>query len=261
MRLTAFLAGVFVCAAIFSFSSKVSAEAPQQIALANSVSVSNEYGMKVLEAASEQKTPLPPPEPPKPKEHTVAEGETLSTIATQHGSTWQRVYAKNPNVANPDIIDVGLVVTVPTADEQLAERAIPLPEPVEAVPATPRSSSVAPVAKAKPRPATAKPVAPRGSAGGNTYSAGYCTWYAKSRRPDLPNNLGNADTWVARAAAQGIPTGAAPRAGAIGQRGMHVVYVESVNGDGTVSISEMNREGWNVVSSRTVPANYFQYIY
>jgi peptidoglycan DL-endopeptidase CwlO len=77
----------------------------------------------------------------------------------------------------------------------------------------------------------------------------------------LPNNLGNANTWVARAAAQGIPTGSAPRVGAIGQQGMHVVYVESVNGDGTVTVSEMNFRGRYVISSRTVPASTFRYIY
>lgn len=80
-------------------------------------------------------------------------------------------------------------------------------------------------------------------------------------RPDLPNNLGNADTWVARAAAQGIPTGSAPRVGAIGQQGMHVVYVQSVNGNGTVTISEMNYQGLYIISTRTVPANSFMYIY
>ena len=77
----------------------------------------------------------------------------------------------------------------------------------------------------------------------------------------MPNNLGNANTWVARAAAQGMATGSTPRAGAVGQQGMHVVYVESVNGDGTVTISEMNHVGWNVVNQRTVPASNFQYIY
>ena len=101
----------------------------------------------------------------------------------------------------------------------------------------------------------------RSSSAGNSYGYGYCTWYVKNRRPDMPNNLGNANTWVARAAAQGMATGSAPRAGAVGQAGMHVVYVESVNADGSVTVSEMNRAGWNVISSRTVPASYFQYIY
>jgi surface antigen len=80
-------------------------------------------------------------------------------------------------------------------------------------------------------------------------------------RPDLPNNLGNANTWVSRAAAQGLATGSAPRVGAVGQQGMHVVYVEAVNGDGTVTISEMNHAGLYVRTVRTVPASTFMYIY
>ena len=99
------------------------------------------------------------------------------------------------------------------------------------------------------------------SSTGNRYSPGYCTWYVKNMRPDLPNNLGNANTWVSRAAAQGITTGSTPKAGAVGQRGMHVVYVESVNADSTVTISEMNHKGLYVRTVRTLPANYFTYIY
>lgn len=109
----------------------------------------------------------------------------------------------------------------------------------------------------------AKPVlAPRSeTVPGNTYAAGNCTWYAKSKRPDLPNNLGNANTWASRAKAQGYETGNEPREGAIGQRGMHVVYVERVNPDNTVLISEMNYVGLGKINNRTLPANSFTYIY
>lgn len=89
----------------------------------------------------------------------------------------------------------------------------------------------------------------RGSGGG--YSAGYCTAFAWSMRPDLPGNLGNANTWTTRASAQGYATGYIPRAGAIGQQGMHVAYVTSVNADGTFNVSEQNYKGWNIISSRS----------
>lgn len=95
----------------------------------------------------------------------------------------------------------------------------------------------------------------------NTYSFGNCTWYAKHRRPDLPNSLGNAGTWFNRARALGIATGSTPKVGAIGQRNNHVVFVEQVNQDGSVFISEMNRKGLNIISTRTIPADYFLYIY
>lgn len=105
----------------------------------------------------------------------------------------------------------------------------------------------------------------RGVSTANTYDAGYCTWYVKERRPDLPNNLGNANTWYARAEAQGLAVGSLARAGAVGTTTAgaegHVVYVESVNSDGTINISEMNHTGWNEYDSRTVDASLFLYIY
>ena len=40
----------------------------------------------------------------------------------------------------------------------------------------------------------------------------------------------------------------------------HVGYVTSVNGDGTITISEMNRLGWNVQNYRTLSAAGYQYV-
>jgi surface antigen len=198
------------------------------------------------EDASAKKEEIKPP-----VEHIVVAGDTLTSISEKYQSDWHRLFNKNTQLQSPDILMVGEKLVIPNADEQLAER--PLPAAQVAVPqpaATPRSAAQATTASAY-----------RGSSAGNTYTPGYCTWYAKNMRPDLPNNLGNADTWVYRAAAQGIPTGGAPRVGAIGQQGMHVVYVERVNSDGTVFISEMNYQGLYIRSTRTVPASYFTYIY
>ena len=103
--------------------------------------------------------------------------------------------------------------------------------------------------------------------GSNTYDYGYCTWYVKNRRgASLPNSLGNANTWYSRAAAAGMAVGSVPRPGAVGTttRGSlgHVVYVESVNGDGSITISEMNAAaGWGNTNTRTASASEFVYIY
>lgn len=199
----------------------------------------------------------------EPVTHTVEVGENLSTIAKEHETTWRRIWDKNSELDNPDIIRVGQELVIPDDDEDLEPR--PLPEPVIVQPAEPAQTAAQPPA-ASTRTSTntvtsSTTNAPRGSSSGNLYTPGYCTWYVKNRRPDLPNNLGNADTWVARARAQGLPTGSTPRVGAVGQQGMHVVYVERVNGDGTVTVSEMNWHGLYVISSRTVPASNFMYIY
>lgn len=100
---------------------------------------------------------------------------------------------------------------------------------------------------------------------GNTYAYGNCTAFAKSKRPDLPNNLGNANTWYARASAQGFPVGSEPRVGAVGvdTGGYlgHVVYVEKDYGDGTIGVSEANVYGLGVIDERRVGAASFLYIY
>lgn len=193
--------------------------------------------------------------PAAPITHPVQPGESLSRVAEKYQTTWTRLFDKNAQIADPNIINVNDQIVIPSPDEPLAARELP------AVVPPPQTAPTNSYRQTAPKSVVSSPSTGRASSAGNTYGYGYCTWYVKNRRPDMPNNLGNANTWVARAAAQGMATGSAPRAGAVGQAGMHVVYVESVNGDGTVTVSEMNRAGWNVVSSRTVPAGYFQYIY
>ena len=197
-----------------------------------------------------------PPTPPQPATHAVQPGDTLEKIAKQYQIDWIRLWQKNANIAHPDILTVGTTIVVPLADEQLATRELPKPPVVDPKP-KPTAAKKQVTVKPQVKPRTIS----RGSSSGNGYTAGYCTWYAKNKRPDLPNNLGDARYWVSRAAAQGIPTGSTPRAGAIGQRDNHVVYIESVNGDGTVTISEMNYRARYDVTRRTVPASYFRYIY
>lgn len=252
MRVTALMAGLFLCVLVFLTSdAKANAQTQQALVLdASNVSQSSTGTIAVLDlvVADKQVEDVPPAPTPKPAQtHTVAAGDSLTKIAATYQTTWQRLYAKNTDLADPNVITSGYVLTIPTADEVLPERTVPV---------APVVTTSQPVSSAKP--AT---TAHRGAVAGNSYTYGYCTWYVKNRRPDMPNNLGNANTWVARAAAQGMATGSAPRTGAVGQQGMHVVYVEAVNGDGTVTISEMNHLGFGVINSRTVPASYFSYIY
>lgn len=203
-----------------------------------------------------------PPEPkPQPVLHEVGANESLTTIASQYNTTWNRLYNKNEQIANPELITVGDKLTIPLPDETLVERALPEPPAPVQIPVPVVTKAKINRASAVANDSAVNAGVSRGTSSGNTYSPGYCTWYAKNMRPDLPNNLGNANTWVARAAAQGLSTGSAPRVGAIGQQGMHVVYVQSVNIDGTVTISEMNYGGLYKIGTRTVPASIFQYIY
>jgi surface antigen len=101
----------------------------------------------------------------------------------------------------------------------------------------------------------------RASYGYNGYDYGWCTWYVANKRLaaglPMPTNLGNASTWAVRAAAYGLATGRTPRVGAAvvtATRGAgHVAYVERINSDGTIWISEMNSRG-QVSIENTAPA-------
>lgn len=109
--------------------------------------------------------------------------------------------------------------------------------------------------------------------GSNGYDYGYCTWYAANRRAQIgrpiPSNLGNASTWKVLAQRAGIGVGNTPKEGAViwtppRDYYGHVGFVEKVNGDGSVEISEMNTQGWGRVSKKTLSAGdaaRYGYIY
>jgi surface antigen len=112
--------------------------------------------------------------------------------------------------------------------------------------------------------------------GSNGYDYGFCTWYVANRRAQigrpLPSNLGDAWTWDDRAASAGIRVDNTPAVGAavvtktsVGPG--HVAFVEAVNDDGSVWISEMNSSGqrsmtdssraggWGQVDYKLIPAS------
>lgn len=124
----------------------------------------------------------------------------------------------------------------------------------------------------------------RASYGYNGYDYGYCTWYVANKRIAagrvMPTNLGNASTWGTRAAAYGLATGRTPQIGAAvvtSTRGAgHVAFVEQINDDDSVWVSEMNSSGqvsmtdtnraggWGRVDFKLIPAgaaNSYTYVY
>lgn len=102
-------------------------------------------------------------------------------------------------------------------------------------------------------------------ASGNGYAYGYCTYYAYNRRAELGKpiggNWGDAVAWSSYARMDGFQVDHTPGVGAIIQNGGgwgnfgHVGVVEKVNSDGSLMVSDMNWLGWNMVSTRTVPAS------
>lgn len=135
----------------------------------------------------------------------------------------------------------------------------------------------------QPAPTTSRSLSSRGFSFGsvpvygyNGYDYGFCTWYVANKRIQigrpLPANLGDAWTWDDRASAAGLPVNNTPAYGAAvvtnsTRRPGHVAFVERVNPDGSVWISEMNSRGqvsidnsapaggWGKVDFKLIPAD------
>lgn len=192
---------------------------------------------------------------------TVQMGDTLTAIADAHSTTVNDILVTNA-ISDPNLIEPGQVLQMPTPPQGLTGFSSSLKVAAAAFMAPPAQMAQS-VTQAATTTAVAQPTYRAASSAGNTYYAGTCTWYVKSRIPSLPNQLGNGGYgWLAAAAAFGYATGSTPAPGAIGVESGHVVIIESVNGNGTVNISEMNYAGQvGVVYYRTTSASEFRYIY
>ena len=99
---------------------------------------------------------------------------------------------------------------------------------------------------------------------------GQCTYYVFNRMAQVGtpighSMMGNAAEWPSYARSYGYSVSHSPSAGSaiVFQQGLagadptygHVGFVEAVNADGSLYISEMNVRGLNVISYRTIPAS------
>ena len=98
------------------------------------------------------------------------------------------------------------------------------------------------------------------TSGRNLYTSGQCTYYVFDRvGGKIGSTWGNASNW-ANACKSWLHSEQYTKAGAIMQTTQgaygHVAYVESVNSNGSVRVSEMNYGyGPGVVTSRTISAS------
>ncbi len=206
--------------------------------------------------------------------YTVKANDTLDSIAAKFGTTVQNITVFN---------DLELSGLVPG-------NRIVLPSGI--VPTTERPGYVAPFAARGFAYGTTRfaggfgggdlqVINPYSLISSNIYSFrnsganGQCTWWAIERRAAmglaLPGGiLGNAAEWAYTLGHAGFVVNSTPSRGAVIQNGGgygHVGVVESVNGDGSITISEMNNYaagGAFAVDMRTIPANAignFNYIH
>lgn len=78
---------------------------------------------------------------------TVAKGDTLSKIAKAHGTTYKRLFDANESIADPNVINPGDQIRIPSEDEVLPERALPAPKVVEAPKPAQKSTAPRPITK------------------------------------------------------------------------------------------------------------------
>lgn len=187
----------------------------------------------------------------------VTAGDSLASIAEKYNTTWTRIFDANESLSNPNTIDIGQELRIPSAEEVLPDRSSAI---VAAQQAAASSTPSARTSTVTTRSYSSKPI------NSSSYYVGngmWCTDYVHSRRPDVAV-YGNAGYgWISSAQAAGKSTGSAPRAGAVAVTNGHVAYVESVNSDGSYTVSEM---GWNYragnYNKRTVrPGTFGQFIY
>lgn len=89
----------------------------------------------------------------KDKTVDVETGDTLSGIAGDNGTNYQRVYYANTNIDNPDLIFPGEQLRIPANSEQLTPRDLPSNAPAEVqaqVQAETPAAAAAPVAEEAP---------------------------------------------------------------------------------------------------------------
>lgn len=181
--------------------------------------------------------------------YTATGNETLEELASRYKSNSNMIDSYN-NLEGKRL-SAGVKVIIPDGVKEEAPKPAADPAPTSRLASVSRGSSSS--------------VSFRAGSYANGYAYGYCTYYVATRR-SVPSNWGNANAWFYNAQASGYAVGFSPQPGAVAQTSGgyggygHVAFVESVSGD-MVTVSEMNYAGWNQVSSRTVPASSFRYIY
>lgn len=108
--------------------------------------------------AAQQQTKTDTKAAPAPVMVTVEPGDNLTAISETHQSTVERVYSANPAIEDPDLIYPGQSLRIPTAEEQLTIRALPVATPAPAVEPVATTSSYTP-RSSQPAASTAPAVA------------------------------------------------------------------------------------------------------
>ncbi len=178
--------------------------------------------------------------------YTVRPGDTPESLAARYQADRNRIITYND--AELSGLKPGQSIVIPGGVLPVNER------PGYRAPAGPRLGSSV----------TSSFFANAGVSVGNRYAYGYCTYWVYNRRAQLGRPVGSywgdAVTWDSYARAAGYRVDKIPEIGAVLQDPNiappygHVAVVEKIGPDGSVTLSEMNYVGWNIISSRTISA-------
>lgn len=174
--------------------------------------------------------------------HVVSPGESLNVIASQYGVTVQDIM--NANQLSNYLIHPNQTLTIPGGSGGASP-----------------SISNGPSNETVPSPGGYTTPTFNDQ---NLYDWGQCTWHVFNRRAETGQPIStywwNADHWANNAAKDGYSVDHNPTVGSIMQNYEgpvgHVAYVERVNSDGSILISEMNyNTPPGTMDYRTIPAS------
>ena len=179
--------------------------------------------------------------------YTVKEGDTVASVAAKYNSTVDAIIAYN-ELNSTNELTPGAVILLPSGELPEDER----PEHTNTTYVTPTTVTTSSYNTNHTYWTSSNPM-----------PYGWCTYYAWGRRNDmggawtLPGGLGNANMWAA-ALSGSYRIDRTPEPGAVFQNYSgyygHVGIVDSVNADGTITISDMNGiAGWGRVGTATIP--------
>ncbi|ARJ51013.1 LysM peptidoglycan-binding domain-containing protein [Staphylococcus lutrae] len=180
--------------------------------------------------------------------YTVQPGDSLSLIASKYGTTYRHIMDLN-----------GLTSFLIFPGQQLRVSGT----------AQKTSPTTSTTAKTTTNTGYTSPVFNHA----NLYDWGQCTWYVFNKRKEAGRGIStywwNANAWDDNAARDGYTINHSPEVGSILQSDLgyygHVSYVERINWDGSILVSEMNFSAApGVLTYRTVPSylvNSFKYIH
>ncbi|QHW38188.1 LysM peptidoglycan-binding domain-containing protein [Staphylococcus ursi] len=178
--------------------------------------------------------------------YTVQAGDSLSLIASKYGTTYRHIMDLN-----------GLTSFLIFPGQQLKVS----------------GSAAAKTSTTTSRPSTTPSYNTPTFSHQNLYDWGQCTWYVFNKRKEIGLPIStywwNANAWDDNAARDGYLIDHRPTVGSILQSDLgyygHVSYVERINPNGSILVSEMNfTAAPGILTYRTVPAHLvssFKYIH